>query len=263
MRKFRFNAEQALGKMGIDPDSDVSLTTKRIRERNTKRDIAENSRQIRNEVKKESKQQRQQRKEAEKLAKAEEGKFNGFASSADVKREYSDIVAPLLEEEWNISDKIDSIRKRYNEIKERFFIQLKALEDNETKSLEEKRKTIQDKIVSINEQQRNRLNQGFVYVIQGTDDNTLYKIGKSFNPNSRKEALSSQYQSDMMIVETVLCDDYGECERVFHRIFKDCRHAGEWFYLKQEDLQWFSYIAETYKVANPKIIMKEAEKRNL
>lgn len=117
--------------------------------------------------------------------------------------------------------------------------------------LEEMEKLGQDKINEINQditkEHIERLAQnvgstkeyqktnGYIYVIQS---NSLYKIGRAKHLQSRMKTYRSENPFGVEVVLQKEVDDYIGEETKLLRKFKNKKYRGEWFRLKQEDLEW-------------------------
>lgn len=80
------------------------------------------------------------------------------------------------------------------------------------------------------EQQRYR--PGYVYIVLGKDG--LYKIGRTFNLDKRRQELIRDY--DAVLVHSIKCKRPIQAELDLHRRFANKRIRGEWFALVDQDI---------------------------
>lgn len=74
---------------------------------------------------------------------------------------------------------------------------------------------------------------GWVYVFKA--DGGFYKIGQSINPEGRLAKFSSLPFSIILIAK-IGTDTMTLTERAYHRKYRHCRVAGEWFRLSEDEL---------------------------
>jgi len=75
---------------------------------------------------------------------------------------------------------------------------------------------------------------GYIYVIKSLH---LYKIGRSKYLNKRIKAYKLYNPFGIETIYSVRVKDHERVERLLHTKYKDKRVSGEWFELKEEDLE--------------------------
>lgn len=76
---------------------------------------------------------------------------------------------------------------------------------------------------------------GYVYFARSKTTG-LIKIGRSFDPETRLQALSSQLHDRLKLVRCIAVENCVEGERRYHRMFSEKRLHHEWFSLARRDL---------------------------
>ena len=86
--------------------------------------------------------------------------------------------------------------------------------------------------------------QGYIYILNSVHG---YKIGRSITPISRVEHLGVKLPFPIDVMNIFPADDYITAERICHRMHSDKRLNGEWFALKEDDVEWFKSIIKFEK----------------
>ena len=99
-----------------------------------------------------------------------------------------------------------------------------------------------------------------VYLI--TDNDSLFKIGRSVNTENRLKSLQTSNGRKLTILYEVECKHGTKVESIMHRRYSSKRINGEWFQLSNEECNNFindvksidenlSYIFENSTLKNP------------
>jgi len=90
---------------------------------------------------------------------------------------------------------------------------------------------------------RTRQRHGHVYLIQAQHDPSLYKIGRSANPDDRIRTFEVKLPFTFDYICTIKSDDMYTLERQLHYKYRDKRIDGEWFRLSTEDVEYIKRLA--------------------
>lgn len=82
--------------------------------------------------------------------------------------------------------------------------------------------------------------KGYVYIIKA--DTGHYKIGKSSNVPRRMSLFAVKLPFDFEMINYFHCDDMHFAENLFHKIYKPQHVRGEWFDLKDYQVELLSQI---------------------
>ena len=93
--------------------------------------------------------------------------------------------------------------------------------------------------VFYNEEKTNNKKTLFLYLMYDSATG-LYKIGKSFNPNTREKTLGGQTPLISLIHTTK--HKTPKMEKELHEKYKNKRVRGEWFELTQEDVEFIKSL---------------------
>lgn len=85
--------------------------------------------------------------------------------------------------------------------------------------------------------------QGFVYLLCNEVNPSIYKIGRTRNPKSRRETFGVLLPFDVEYVCLIQADDMYALERELHDRFADKRVNGEWFALSPDDVTHIKSMA--------------------
>jgi hypothetical protein len=84
----------------------------------------------------------------------------------------------------------------------------------------------------------------YVYLISDTKT-TSYKIGTSSNPEKRLKSLQTGNDNSLKIIHKVQCKNKTQVEKALHNQFSFFKISGEWFELKQSDVDNFPQTCQT------------------
>src|SRR5690606_36217138 len=80
----------------------------------------------------------------------------------------------------------------------------------------------------------------WIYLIK-CDEDSLYKVGKSKNPNKRVNQLQTGNPDKIRIVHQFKTENAGKVEKYFHNRYNHCKKEGEWFDLDlKEELDFIN-----------------------
>jgi hypothetical protein len=80
---------------------------------------------------------------------------------------------------------------------------------------------------------------GIIYIVQCND---LYKVGFSFNPQSRLLQMSVTNPYDLRIIALLHTQDLTNAENYLHWKLKGRHYCREWFQLTDDDIEWLRNI---------------------
>lgn len=84
--------------------------------------------------------------------------------------------------------------------------------------------------------------KGYVYLLRNEVDPTIFKIGRTRNPKSRRETFGILLPFEVEYVCLVQTHNMFELERELHIRFADQRVNGEWFALTAEDVEYIKSL---------------------
>lgn len=88
---------------------------------------------------------------------------------------------------------------------------------------------------------RNR--SGYVYLLSAPHDLTLFKIGRTSNPQNRLRTFNIKLPFAVEYICTIKTDDMYALESTLHRKFASKRLDGEWFRLTSEDVDYIKGLS--------------------
>jgi hypothetical protein len=84
---------------------------------------------------------------------------------------------------------------------------------------------------------------GYIYLVRAIMPDTYYKIGLSKNSKSRISTMGVKLPFPIEVTHTFPTDDMRQSEKTLHDRFAHKRVNGEWFELKQADVDYICSIA--------------------
>ena len=84
---------------------------------------------------------------------------------------------------------------------------------------------------------------GYVYLLAGIHDPTLFKIGRTNNPDNRLKTFNVKLPFEVEYICTIKTDDMFKLERELHFKFASKRLNGEWFKLTSEDVEYIKGLS--------------------
>lgn len=84
---------------------------------------------------------------------------------------------------------------------------------------------------------------GYVYLLSALHDSSLYKIGRTNNPNNRLHTFSVKLPFAVEYLCVIQTDDMYLLERQLHGKYSSKRLEGEWFKLDLEDVDYIKGLA--------------------
>jgi len=90
------------------------------------------------------------------------------------------------------------------------------------------------------EQARRNKRPGYIYLIRA--DNSLFKIGKTINPEDRFKSLQTLSPVPLALIHTVKTGDTMMLEHELHERFSEKREQGEWFKLEPADVDFIKSL---------------------
>ena len=101
------------------------------------------------------------------------------------------------------------------------------------------------------------MNPGFIYLIKAS--NGLYKIGLASNVHKRVSELKAMSPILIFLEHVITTDCMLNVESALHYKFRSCRHHGEWFSLKQSQVDWIKSL-DSYNNSDCKNLWEEIYK---
>jgi|SRR5688572_16922262 len=86
---------------------------------------------------------------------------------------------------------------------------------------------------------KTRFLYGYLYVLESSN---LYKIGYSFDPDTRLRRLQTGSATPLTVVHLIRTPHFRELEKKLHRRFAAKRIHGEWYALDNADIEYMARL---------------------
>lgn len=96
------------------------------------------------------------------------------------------------------------------------------------------------KMLKVDSIKRPRTRAGYVYILRALHDPTIFKIGRTNNPDNRLRTFNVKLPFDVEYLCVLKTDDMYVLEYQLHLKFADKRLSGEWFSLSANDLDYIN-----------------------
>lgn len=88
-----------------------------------------------------------------------------------------------------------------------------------------------------------RSRSGYVYLLSAVHDSTLFKIGRTNNPQNRLRTFNVKLPFAVEYLYIIKTDDMYALESILHHKFASKRLEGEWFKLSSEDVVYIKSLS--------------------